>query len=135
MTSPDSGGTTHRALRRSRENRVVAGVCGGLGEYLGVDPVLLRIAFVVLAFTGSGVLLYIVGWIIMPEAKTGESPTVTSTAAPPSADAIRLIVGGLFIALGAIVLLDNVFDWFSDLVWPSILITIGAAVIVYGARK
>ena len=135
MTQPDSGGTAHRTLRRSRSNRVIAGVCGGLGEYLGVDPVLLRIAFVVLAFTGSGVLLYIVGWIIMPEADGGEPPAMQSTAAPPSADAIRLIVGGLFIALGAIVLLDNVFDWFSDLVWPSILITIGAAVIVYGARK
>jgi phage shock protein C len=135
MTAPDSESAAHRTLRRSRDNRVIAGVCGGLGEYLGVDPVLLRIAFVVLAFTGSGVLLYIIGWIIMPEAKGGEIPVTHSTTAPPSADAIRLIVGGLFIALGAIVLLDNVFDWFSDLVWPSILITIGAAVIVYGARK
>ncbi|HZD79229.1 MAG TPA: PspC domain-containing protein, partial [Actinomycetota bacterium] len=47
-----------RSLRRSRSDRVIAGVCGGIGWYLGVDPVLIRIAFVVLTVAGgSGVLL------------------------------------------------------------------------------
>jgi phage shock protein C len=50
-----------RLLRRSREDRVIAGVCGGLGRYLEVDPVLLRIALVILTVSGGlGVLLYLV---------------------------------------------------------------------------
>jgi len=55
-------------LRRSRTDRKVAGVAGGLGAYLGIDPVILRILFVVLAiFGGSGLLLYLVAWLLIPE--------------------------------------------------------------------
>ncbi|NIT61059.1 MAG: PspC domain-containing protein, partial [Aliifodinibius sp.] len=48
-----------RRLYRSRENRMIAGVCGGLGEYLGIDPIFVRIFFFVLLFeTGIGFWLY-----------------------------------------------------------------------------
>ncbi len=58
-----------KKLRRSRSDRMVAGVCAGLAEYFNVDPVLVRLVFVLLALAGGpGVLLYIVLWIIMPEA-------------------------------------------------------------------
>jgi phage shock protein C len=129
----ETGGPVRR-LQRSRSDRVIAGVCGGLGEYLGVDPILLRIAFVILGFTGFGVLIYLVGWVVMPES-TSDTAATPPAGRAPSADAVRLIVGGLFIALGAMVLLDNVFDWFSDLMWPALLIAVGAAVIVYGAKR
>lgn len=63
---PASGG--YRPLRRSSTDRVLGGVCGGLAEYLRVDPVVVRILAVVLAvFGGSGVLLYLVGWLVIPE--------------------------------------------------------------------
>ncbi|MBD3203627.1 PspC domain-containing protein [Candidatus Woesearchaeota archaeon] len=57
-----------KRLYRSRKNRVIAGVCGGLGEYFDIDPVIIRLiwVFVVLA-GGSGVLAYIIAWIIIPE--------------------------------------------------------------------
>ncbi|WP_158602784.1 PspC domain-containing protein [Jiangella rhizosphaerae] len=56
-----------RSLRRSRSDRVVAGVLGGLGRRLGIDPVVLRVATVVLAiFGGVGVLLYAIGWLVVP---------------------------------------------------------------------
>ena len=58
-----------RHLRRSRSNRVIAGVCGGLGEYLGLDPVLLRIALVLLVFAGvlGGLMSFgLVGLFIGP---------------------------------------------------------------------
>jgi phage shock protein PspC (stress-responsive transcriptional regulator) len=56
-----------RSLRRSRSDRVVAGVLGGLGRRLGIDPVVLRVATVVLAiFGGVGVLLYAVAWLMVP---------------------------------------------------------------------
>ncbi len=55
-------------LFRSRENRVIAGVAGGLAEYFAVDVVIVRIIFVVAAFAGgSGVLAYILAWLVVPE--------------------------------------------------------------------
>lgn len=56
-----------RRLYRSRSERIIAGVCGGMGDYFNVDPVLLRAAFVALAFlNGVGVILYIILMIIIP---------------------------------------------------------------------
>ncbi len=119
-------------LTRSRTDKVIGGVAGGLGHYLGVDPVILRIAFVVLLFTGPGFLLYIVGWIVMPLGD--DAPRVAGHAAP-SGDAIRMLIGGLLVAIGAIVLINQVVPWFDKVILPSILIAIGTAVLVYGARR
>jgi len=56
-----------RKLYRSRNDSRIAGVCGGLGEYLEIDPTLVRLIFVLLALTGGhGVLLYIILWLIVP---------------------------------------------------------------------
>ncbi|MBV8236365.1 MAG: PspC domain-containing protein, partial [Acidimicrobiia bacterium] len=67
-------GAPPRRLQRSRRDRVVAGVCGGLGEYFDVDPVIFRIAFVVLAFVGgAGFLLYPAAWLLLPEEGHGRS--------------------------------------------------------------
>jgi phage shock protein PspC (stress-responsive transcriptional regulator) len=64
-------------LVRSRSDRRIAGVCGGLARYFGIDPVLVRIAFVITAFMGFGILAYIVLWIALPEGEPGE-PAVAS---------------------------------------------------------
>src|SRR5215213_9309877 len=54
-------------LYRSRSQKMIAGVCGGLGEYFDVDPVLIRLLFVVTAFiSGVGILAYLVLWIVVP---------------------------------------------------------------------
>lgn len=57
-----------RRLYRSRNNRMVAGVAGGLAEYLGIDPTIIRIILVLLALPGGipGTLLYILFWAIVP---------------------------------------------------------------------
>src|SRR4051794_17936344 len=56
-----------RGLRRSRNDRVVAGVCGGVARGLGIDPLLLRVITVVLTlFGGAGVVLYALGWLLLP---------------------------------------------------------------------
>jgi len=56
-----------RRLYRSPDDRVVAGVCGGLGEYFSIDPVLVRIVWIVLSLAGgAGLLLYILAWILVP---------------------------------------------------------------------
>ncbi|MEG1446396.1 MAG: PspC domain-containing protein [Ruthenibacterium sp.] len=57
-----------KRLYKSKVNRMVCGVCGGVAEYFGLDPTLVRLGFVVLcAFAGSGLLAYIIAAIIMPE--------------------------------------------------------------------
>ena len=57
-----------KRLYRSRSDRMVAGVAGGLAQYLNVDPTLVRLGFVVLSLAGGpGLLLYIVMWIVVPE--------------------------------------------------------------------
>ena len=71
-----------RKLTRSETDRRIAGVCGGLAEYFGVDPILIRIAFVVLAVMGPGILLYIVLWIVMPKGQPGAAPSWRGRTSP-----------------------------------------------------
>jgi phage shock protein C len=130
-----------KRLTRSRSDRMIAGVCGGLGEYLGVDPVWIRLGFVLLLFaTGSGFWIYIILWIIVPEegreaAAPGETVQAnvremadrarefgqgiqrglqrddTPSEAGPTSGS--LVVGMAFILLGTLLLLNqlNLFWW------------------------
>lgn len=58
-------------LVRSKKNRVIAGVCGGIGEYLEIDPVVIRLLWILLTLIsfGTGILAYIIAWIIIPKGK------------------------------------------------------------------
>jgi phage shock protein C len=56
-----------KRLFRSRKDRVIGGVCGGLGTYMNIDPVLIRVVWAVLIFSGIGALVYLISWIIIPE--------------------------------------------------------------------
>ncbi len=64
---------SQKKLYRSLTDRKLAGVCGGLGEYFDIDPTLVRIIMVVLAIggIGTGILLYILAWIIIPDRPMG----------------------------------------------------------------
>ena len=58
-----------KRLYRSRNDRTLAGICGGIAEYFGWDPTLVRVAWVLLTLLGgSGILLYLIMWLVMPEA-------------------------------------------------------------------
>lgn len=60
--------TSYKKLSRPQEGRMIAGVAQGFANYLNVDPTLVRLAFVLLTFlAGSGIVLYIAGWVLMPE--------------------------------------------------------------------
>ncbi len=56
------------ALRRSKHNHVIAGVCGGLGEFFGITPIWVRLAFLIAAIPGGvpGISLYLLLWLIIP---------------------------------------------------------------------
>lgn len=63
-------------VRRSKSDRVIAGVCGGLGSYFGVDPLWFRLAFGVLAIGGgAGILLYVIAWLVIPETGSDDNRT------------------------------------------------------------
>jgi phage shock protein C len=69
-----------RKLYRSRTDSRIAGVCGGLGEFLGLDPTVLRLVFVLLALLGGhGILIYLIMCLVMPPA-----PETALTAQPPA---------------------------------------------------
>ena len=56
-----------KRLYRSRKDKILAGICGGVGKYLDIDPIIIRLIFIVLLLTvGSGILIYLIAWIIIP---------------------------------------------------------------------
>jgi phage shock protein C len=149
-------------LYRSQTDKMVGGVCGGLGHYLGIDTTLVRLFFVILGFANGGIalLLYFVLWIVMP--LEGQTPSAsmeeslrTGTAemaqrARTIGDDLRatwherprdvgLILGGALIILGGVLFLQNLdlpwLRWFSvDLLWPALLIIGGLALLFRQAR-
>ena len=114
------------AIVRSRDNRVLLGVAGGLGERLGVDPILVRVAFAVLAIAGgSGVVLYLLAWAV-----SVEPDDELAMARPPRRPSARQAVALGLVVLGTMLLLREVGLWFGDrIVWPIALAAAGSAVI------
>jgi phage shock protein C len=120
-------------LVRSRDERVIAGVCGGLGRYLGVDPVLLRIAFIILALAnGLGLIGYVVAWVAIPEEQAGQPP---GPAPEPRRETGRLVLGGSLVVLGLVLLLDRLAPSLDELFWPVAVVAVGVAVILVGLRR
>jgi phage shock protein C len=61
-----------KRIFRSRKDRILGGVCGGVGNYLNIDPVIVRVIWAVSLFLfGTGFLAYILGWILIPEEPIG----------------------------------------------------------------
>lgn len=56
-----------KKLYRSRSNRMIAGICGGMGDFFNIDPTLVRIGFVIVSLLpGPSIIFYLIGWIIIP---------------------------------------------------------------------
>lgn len=123
-----------RLLRRSKQDRVIAGVSGGLGRYFDVDPVLFRVAFVLLLVPGGiGLLVYIISWIAMPEFKSEEDEQRDSLAKPMNRRIAGSLIGGLLILFGVMILLQQFIDWFDPrIIGGAVLIVIGAVIVIRG---
>jgi len=143
-----------KRLYRSRKNRMIAGVCGGIAEYLDVDPVFVRLIAVVMLFLGGGSLIaYILGIVIIPNrpldlvmdpASPSSQNAMPSESTENSGHAGGLIIGVVMILLGTIFLLRNLpffhYWWLWDFVswnffWPSVLILVGVLIIVGATRN
>lgn len=141
-----------KRLYRSKKDRVLFGVCGGIGEYLDVDSTLIRIVLVLLIFAwGTGILVYIICAIIIPEnpyqhkeesiekesIDTNAIETeITGHAIGAYSDRLKTkkrneeAIGLILIVLGALFLLHNFVPWFNfGKLWPLILIAIGLIIL------
>jgi len=59
---------------------MIAGICGGLGQYLGTDPTIIRLVFVLLAVLGPGVIIYLIAWLVVPEEPLVKDEIITVEA-------------------------------------------------------
>jgi phage shock protein C len=145
----------NKQLFRSRENRMIAGVCGGVAEYFNIDPTIVRIIWVLFTLTyGLGLIAYIVGAIIIPERNldnfnqgqnygysnnskdTNHSNENQSDFANKAGNKnTNFIIGGVFIVIGLILTANQIFKIDFKLVWPIVLILIGGFVIFRSGRK
>jgi signal transduction histidine kinase/phage shock protein PspC (stress-responsive transcriptional regulator) len=121
---------------RSSSDRVIAGVAGGLAGQLGVDAVVVRLGFVVLAFAGgAGVVIYLLCWLLAVEAPP--APPGEQRAAVPQGQERRerrsepgRIVAVAMVVTGALLILRDLGVWFGDgFVWPVAVAALGSAVI------
>jgi len=131
-------------LVRSDTDKMVAGVCGGLAAYLDIDPVLVRLAFVILLLaSGIGFAIYLVLWIVMPrEATAGESDAVVmqdnikELKETVSANADKVgrpaTVGVMFILLGLFFLFQQLgwAAWLGGAFWPLVIIGLGVMLLL-----
>lgn len=119
-----------RQLSRPHDGRMVAGVASGLARYLGVDPVIIRLVFVVLALAGGGgVLAYVIAWIVIPAAPVdGEVPASARVGGGTS-----VVAGLVLVAIGGVLLVERLVPAFSwRYVGPALLVALGVLLL---ARK
>lgn len=131
-----------RKLYRSEKDKWIGGILGGLGEYLGMDSTLLRLAFIVFCLaTGGvpGIIGYILAVIIIPKPPAGyQTPSLTTTEegstpmtetassqSPTRSNNPSIVVGFVLVGLGILFLFNNFIDIHWHLFWPAILIVIG----------
>lgn len=133
--------TGTKRLYKSRTERMIDGVCGGLAQYFGIDPTLVRIAWVLLTLLGgSGIILYIAAMIIIPKEPF---PGVPPSPGKPTGSKKNSTFWGLLLIVGGVFLfVENMgwtfwkpWWWFNaDILLPVILILVGVA-FLWGGRN
>jgi len=148
-----------RRLYRSRRSKVIAGVAGGLGEYFDIDPVFVRVLFVVATLAhAAGILAYIILWIVVPkeplifptsEPASGGQPSTQTKEGENDMEQKNTeynyrhhrhhgsVIGGVvLIVLGGLFLADNYLPFFSfSNTWPLILVAVGIGLIWSSVRR
>jgi signal transduction histidine kinase len=114
-------------LRRDTEHRILGGVCAGLGRHLGVDPLIVRVAFVAAATAGGiGFILYALAWVFVPAGDAPAAPMRLRTGR----GTIEIAAGVALLALSVLLTFRGLGLWFSDVVvWPVVLVAAGGALL------
>jgi phage shock protein PspC (stress-responsive transcriptional regulator)/signal transduction histidine kinase len=126
---PPIAGLPHGLVRR-RDERIVAGVCAGVARWLGLDPIVVRLAACILALAnGAGLLLYLVAWVVLPEESASGEPAATASPGTKRSSELALAVG--CITLGALLLVRWVTPFFPDhIVWPAAVAATGIGLVL-----
>lgn len=132
-------------LTRSETDRILAGVCGGLAAYLGIDPVLVRLAFLILLFaSGIGFPIYVILWIVMPPETEADKPNAKVIQENIEEMGSTVYSGvnrigrpgtiGVLLVLFGIYFLFNQLGWFNGIsggvFWPLVIIGIGIYMLI-----
>ncbi|HEX2221462.1 MAG TPA: PspC domain-containing protein [Candidatus Limnocylindria bacterium] len=123
------GEQTRPRLERSRRDRVLAGVAGGIGRHLGIQPNLVRVAFIGMSFAaGFGVVVYLLTWLLAPlEAATAAPDLPARRLRTPTA---RQLLGMGLVAIGVVAVVSITGLWFGgEHGWPVVLAAIGFAIL------
>ncbi|MGI6331094.1 MAG: PspC domain-containing protein [Zhaonellaceae bacterium] len=131
-------------IYRSERDKMIGGVCGGLAEYFNIDVVLIRLLWVLLFFLGgSGVLAYIIAWIIIPAQSTAQPHTDSlddgqsweGTDSTNDSGRGNKIVGIILIGVGVFFLAKMYIPHFYwRRVWPVVLIVVGVLIMFQGSK-
>ncbi len=123
-------------LYRSNTNKIVGGVCGGIGEYLSVSPDIVRVLFVILTFmTGIGFIGYIAAMLLIPQAPPGYSEHPSETKFSFDSIANKNAFGIVLIILGLSLTLKRIFNIDDIVITSIVLIIVGVYIIVKGGKK
>ena len=125
-----TAGVTPQPLRRDPSQRVLGGVCAGIANRLGVDPLVIRVAFVAAAAAGGlGLALYALAWVAVPVGDRSGTPMPRS-AAVPHRGSVEVAAGAGLLLLSVLLAFRELGIWFSDvIVWPLVLVTAGGALL------
>ncbi|MCL1850989.1 MAG: PspC domain-containing protein [Bacteroidetes bacterium] len=136
-----------KRLTRSATDKKIAGICGGLGEYFNVDPVIFRIIFCFLALCGGGgLLLYLIMLLVIPEkqnsfqdfSKQTEETTyedMSDTKKKGRSDTVLIVLGAIFIIFGAMIFLFRALPCYSyRFFFPAVLV-VGGILLVLLSKK
>ena len=140
----------NKRLERSRTNRVIAGVCGGLADYFKIDIALMRVLFVVATICGSfGFWMYVILWIVVPEENIlgpgssnqqsyGDTIDITPNDEKDDKKSVNgaMIASLILIFIGLVALIDNFtpIAWVWKL-WPVPLIIIGVVLLINSTKN
>jgi phage shock protein C len=134
--------TEQRRMYKSRTNRMIAGVCGGVAEYFHIDPTIVRLLWFLSIFLGgAGIILYLAAIIIMPANLPGQASAESVQA---TYNGSRYFWGFILIGAGALLLLHNfgiipLFYWWGGFSWKFVLalllIVLGSILVVSYARE
>lgn len=118
-----------KKLYRSTSDKIIGGVCGGVAQYIELDPTIVRIIWAILVFLyGVGLFAYIVMWIIVPE---GDNYGGGSHTDPEER---RRLIGGILIGVGGLLFLGRFFSWFDFRVVLAILLVAAGVYIIVRKR-
>lgn len=131
-----------KRLERNKEDKILGGVCSGLADYFGTDPMLLRAVFLLIVFIGGGgIFVYVLLWVVIPE-QNGTIPesnpqeqSGAQAEATDDPDTFNNSMGLILLTAGILLLVNNLIPGFNvRKFWPVLLVVVGGG-LLFGQKS